>query len=71
MIEENTINEIILKKIDKMNADESIKEVVRQILDLERKHMLIRYPRFSEDYDLILSRHIMDGRDDKNKKSSG
>jgi hypothetical protein len=70
MTDENTINEIIIEKIKKMKADNNVKEIVIKILDLERQHMLIRYPRFSEDYDLIISRHMMGVKNDKNKEST-
>ena len=52
------VSEIILKKIEKKSAEKEIKEFVKDILDLERRHTLIHYPRYSEDYEKILSKHL-------------
>jgi len=56
-MEEQTINEIILKKIENKKIEKTIKEIIKELLELERRHMLTRYPRFSEDYDKIISKH--------------
>lgn len=53
-----TISEIILKKIDETKKKEYVKEFVKEILEIERQHMLTGYPRFSEDYDKIISKHL-------------
>jgi len=60
MMEEHTINEIIIKKIDGSKMEKKIKEIVKEILDIERRHMQLRYPRFSEDYDKIISKYLVD-----------
>jgi mannitol-1-phosphate/altronate dehydrogenase len=53
------ISEIILKKIKESTEDENIKELVKELLEIERRHLLIKYPRFSEDYDKIFSKYLM------------
>lgn len=52
------ISEIILEKIKGKKVEGHIKELVEEILDVEKRHMLIRYPRFSEDYDRIISKYL-------------
>jgi len=53
------VSEIILKKIEKKSAESRVKEFVKDILDLERRHMLTHYPRYGEDYEKILSKHLL------------
>ena len=55
---ERMISEIILDKIKEKKVEGKIKEFVKEILDLERRHMFLRYPRYSEDYDKILSKFL-------------
>lgn len=52
------ISERILDKIKGKKVEEKIKEFVKEILDVERKNMFTNYPRYSEDYDKILSRYL-------------
>lgn len=61
-MKELTVNEIIIEKIKKKNVDKVVKEILKELLDLERRHMLIRYPRFSEDYEKIISKWMVKSR---------
>jgi len=56
---EHTVNEIIIKKIEEKKVDTAIKEILKELLDLERQHMLLKYPRFSEDYEKIISKSLV------------
>lgn len=56
---EHTVNEIIIKKIEEKKVDTTIKEILKELLDLERQHMLLKYPRFSEDYEKIISKSLV------------
>ncbi len=67
---ENTINEIIIKKIDKSGESDNIKNAVKDFLHKERENILTRYIRFSDDYDLIISNHTSGDKNDKDKKNS-
>jgi len=67
---DHTINEIIIEKIDKKNVDKSIKEILKELLDLERQHMLLQYPRFSEDYEKIISRWLVRRGNNENQKDN-
>jgi len=53
------ISEIILEKIKESKEDEDIKELVKELLEIERRHLLIKCLRFSEDYDKIFSKYLM------------
>ena len=64
---EHTVNEIILEKIEKKEIDKAVKEILKELLDLERKHMLLKYPRFSEDYEKIISKWIIRMGDEHDK----
>ena len=56
---EHTINEIIIEKIEKKKVDKIIKEILKELLEKERENMLLRYPRFSEDYEKIISTKLV------------
>ena len=60
---EHSVNEIILEKIEEKKVDKIIKEILKELLEKERQNMLLRYPRFSEDYEKIISSKLVkDGR---------
>lgn len=56
---EHSVNEIILEKIEKKKVDKIIKEILKELLEKERQNMLLRYPRFSEDYEKIISSKLV------------
>lgn len=56
---EHSVNEIILEKIEKKKVDKIIREILKQLLEKERENMLLRYPRFSEDYEKIISAKLV------------